>query len=429
MIWTWALRPYYRTRLGVSDSPLAMRAGLMALGCFPFIFASATKWNIITFIIGHSHEKLQRYHQFLSYIFVILSLIHSFPWFLQGIYDLKPTFKSLTPFQWKWHVMFRDYYSSGAVLLFILVWLCWASLPLIRRYHYELFKHIHIISAFALTSFFFIHCREASGCWHYLFATMLIYATACGCRLLWILYINRAGIPRASFELLHSGAVKLRVKCYRRQQWRPGQHYFLHFLTVMPFQSHPFTIANTPSEDNELEVLIRKSDGVTRRLFQHLQSKDASATIPVILDGPFGGMHHDLSVYDRAILFAGGSGITFILPILQDLVQRAQEGTCACMSIQVVWSVRERGSILWMMEELTKVLEEAPNSMVTVQVHITGAVETLEPEPEVDKRIVSLGTPLYGRPDAAGMIHAAASEGQTIGIAGKYISLCSQFRC
>jgi hypothetical protein len=131
----------------------------------------------------------------------------------------------------------RDYFWSGIAFFFALIWLCLASLPIIRRHYYEAFKYIHILSALTVTAFFFVHCSAAIGSWRYLWTTVGIYAGGAGCRFVWMLFTNRAGVPRASFELLHSGAVKLRVKCKRREQWRPGQHYFLHFLTVMPFQS------------------------------------------------------------------------------------------------------------------------------------------------------------------------------------------------
>ena len=45
------------------------------VGCFPFIIAFACKWNMITFITGCSHEKLQVYHQWMSHLFLFLSLV------------------------------------------------------------------------------------------------------------------------------------------------------------------------------------------------------------------------------------------------------------------------------------------------------------------------------------------------------------------
>lgn len=69
LIWSLAVWPYYRSRWNVGSPPLAIRTGMFALGCFPFIFAFGAKWNIVGFIVGCSHEKLQVFHQWLSHLF------------------------------------------------------------------------------------------------------------------------------------------------------------------------------------------------------------------------------------------------------------------------------------------------------------------------------------------------------------------------
>ncbi|KAK7041554.1 hypothetical protein VNI00_009141 [Paramarasmius palmivorus] len=422
MIWTWGTLPYYRSRWNVGGSPLAMRAGFMALGCFPFIFALATKWNIITFITGHSHEKLQVYHQFMSHIFLVLSFIHSWPWLVQGMAEVKPGFEPMSQIEWSWHVAHKVYYWTGAALLIILAWLCWASLPFFRHRYYESFKYLHVISALLFTAFFFLHCNKLLGSWDYLWATVIIYALCVVLRFTWMVLINSAGIPRASFELMPAGMVKLRVRCNPREQWKPGQHYFLHFMTVMPFQSHPFTIANIPTpENNELVILIRQASGVTKRLAKRLGGKDTNATIPVFLDGPFGGVHNDLSIYEHVVLIAGGTGITFAMPVLQDLIGKMKTD-CVCKSIQVLWSVREEEAISWMINELETAVKEAPSSSVTVKIHVTGTASSAGSDDESEKEKhptpgVALSYPWYGRADVPGLIHSAAADNRTLGVA------------
>jgi hypothetical protein len=44
--------------------------------------------------------------------------------------------------------------------------------------------------------------------------------------------------------------------------------------------------------------------------------------IQVMLDGPYGGCNVDLGDYETVLLFAGGSGITFTLGLLDDIVGR-----------------------------------------------------------------------------------------------------------
>ncbi|KAL0581780.1 hypothetical protein V5O48_000257 [Marasmius crinis-equi] len=423
MIWTWGTLPYYRSAWNVGGSPLAMRSGLMALGCFPFIMAFSAKWNFVTFITGHSHEKLQVYHQFMSHIFLILSLIHSFPWLVQGMAEVKPGFEPMTQIEWSWHVAHKVYYWSGAALLIILAWLCWASLPFFRNRFYESFKYLHVISALLFTAFFFIHCNRLLGSWDYLYATVVIYGASVVCRFGWMLYTNSSGMPRASFELMPAGMVKLRVACNPLEVWQPGQHYFFHFLTVAPFESHPFTIASIPKletdEPQELVVLIRSANGLTKRLSKYLAKHDGAKTIPVLLDGPFGGVGQDLSIYEHVLLVVGGTGVTFITPILQDLVRKSNLGETVCKSVHVVWSVRDEESLSWMINEIQGTARKAIRTSITIQIHVTGndRNQTTSDSDSDSKIKESSSSPTYGRADISSVVRAAGAETRTLGVA------------
>ena len=55
-----------------------------------------------------------------------------------------------------------------------------------------------------------------------------------------------------------------------------------------------------------------------------------------------GGPGHTLfASYSGALLVAGGSGITFVLSILADLLQKHGEGRSRLRVIEVVWSVAD----------------------------------------------------------------------------------------
>jgi hypothetical protein len=85
-----------------------MRTGMMALGIFPFILAFGAKWNLVTFITGYSHEKLQVFHQWFSHLFFILSLLHTFPFVMAGR-EKRPNKDGLNPMGltqigYSWHI-------------------------------------------------------------------------------------------------------------------------------------------------------------------------------------------------------------------------------------------------------------------------------------------------------------------------------------
>lgn len=208
------------------------------VGCFPFIFAFASKVNAVTFVTGVSHEKLQVYHQYLSHLFLFLSWVHTIPFLIQGLKEWKPNYDPPTKqLNYSMLVARKPYYWTGVIMLVQLSVLCWGSLPYFRRKNYEFFKWFHVINAIAFIGFFFVHCNRLLGSWDYLYATVVVYGACVLVRFAYLFVRNGAGLPRARFEVLDGGMVKLRVLVNGEENWRPGQHYFLNFPSCQPLQS------------------------------------------------------------------------------------------------------------------------------------------------------------------------------------------------
>ena len=53
-----------------------------------------------------------------------------------------------------------------------------------------------------------------------------------------------------------------------------------------------------------------------------LQGHDNAALAQVMIDGPYGGCRVDPGDYESVLFFAGGSGATFTLGLLDDIVGR-----------------------------------------------------------------------------------------------------------
>jgi len=119
---TLASDPYYwpntRTTSYGNSPPIATRTGWMALGCMPFVLATSTKANMITFVTGVSHEKLQVFHRWISYAMFVLALVHTFPFIVFHIW------KGDMVKQWNSSVV----YWTGVVALIAQAWLTFASL-------------------------------------------------------------------------------------------------------------------------------------------------------------------------------------------------------------------------------------------------------------------------------------------------------------
>jgi len=102
-----AARPYYRPHFGFGGPPIAIRCGLMAFACIPILIALAGKANIVTLLTGVSHEKLNILHQWVAWISLVLSLIHTIPFFVASIDEAKDKQTSISE-----NVAF-EFYRSG----------------------------------------------------------------------------------------------------------------------------------------------------------------------------------------------------------------------------------------------------------------------------------------------------------------------------
>ncbi|GAA5999586.1 uncharacterized protein JCM10292_004249 [Rhodotorula paludigena] len=92
--------------------------------------------------------------------------------------------------------------------------------------------------------------------------------------------------------------------------------------------------------------------------------------------GPYG---HDLLLhhYESVLLIAGGTGVTYIVPFLHDLVRRARNlhlgGTTPLVTSRLtfVWSIRNAGDLSSIESELANALHYAPPGFLDLQVYVT----------------------------------------------------------
>jgi len=131
-------------------------------------------------------------------------------------------------------------------------------------------------------------------------------------------------------------------------KWSPGMHIFLRFAHIRPLESHPFTISSIPKLEaeglSEMVFMIRPETGFTRVLAEVAATISPDRKFPVILDGPYGETGtNTLRSYDSVLLLAGGTGITFIAPILADLVRAMKQKDGPCKSVEMYWAVKSTG--------------------------------------------------------------------------------------
>ncbi|CAK7221188.1 hypothetical protein SBRCBS47491_004442 [Sporothrix bragantina] len=373
-------QPLYWQSIQYGSPPLAIRAGMISVAMTPWIIATSTKTNILSFITGIGPERLNVLHRWAGYLCLFLSLVHAIPFYIQPVWDDNglAIFQSLFPGS-------MIVYGTGIACLVPLIWLCVASLPIVRRIAYEAFVMLHIPVGLVYVGMLFWHTKNFLGSWAYLYTTLGIFVV---CQVVRLRNLNWTRPWRMSFfvgdeaaiTLMAENAIKITIPTQMR--WKPGQYVYLRMPGISLFENHPFTVSSLCSEDfpsaygeqyRDCVLVFRPYGGFTRRVLETAIEKGPFHTYRAFLDGPYGGMRRELSAFDTCILIAGGSGITSLMSQLLNLIKRMRDGKAITKKIVVVWSLKRLEAMDWFREELRICREAAPPESVTCKFFVTSA--------------------------------------------------------
>ncbi|KAL6153059.1 hypothetical protein ACJQWK_11584 [Exserohilum turcicum] len=403
-----APQPYYWASKKFGNSPpLATRSGWLALGCMPFIFATASKTNWITLLTGVSYERLQVFHRWISYAFFVLALLHTFPFIVYHVHwhDMEHHFTNNLLFYW-----------TGIVAIVFQAWLTFMSHSTIRNFGYEFFKATHFFAVVIFILTFFWHCDHTLTSWHYFVATAAVYVPCFVFPVLRTVFEYK-GTQQARVSVEGNGFTRISIPA-RCEYWSPGQHCFLRFTGfgfLDALSAHPFTICSLPpsrpGDAAELVFYIRHQAGFTQKLYQHALTKP-DGTIPVIVDGPYGGASSlKLRTADRLLVIAGGSGAGWCLPFLEHFLRStssfhdeelgkdeanshptSSSPGSKYTSLRMVLVTRDARSRLWFEQAVQRLLARFPTahaSAIEIQVYLTGSgttSETTAPPPDFPEK-------------------------------------------
>ena len=171
-------------------------------------------------------------------------------------------------------------------------------------------------------------------------------------------------------------------------EWKPGQHIYLRFLTqgVHALTAHPFTICSLPGPRengrNQMVFYVRALGGLTGRLGR-LAEKNPGMSVPVLLDGPYGGVQNRwFTGFDHSIVIGGGAGAGFTLALARHFLAQSRRTPNRNRRMTLVVSSRDHGLRRWYLEALAEAVAElgkdvtaAQNSGLSVRIHETGDAE------------------------------------------------------
>lgn len=380
-----------RTSLG----PFADRVGVLAYALTPLSVLLASRESLLSLITGIPYQSFLFLHRWVGYIILIQSTVHTLGWVIveARLYQPQPA---------TWNSLAAELYIQwgfAALGLLVLLWIL-ATPWGIRLTGYEFFRKAHYVLAMVYIGAIIGHweklqCFLIPGILLWFFdrvgrmvRTALLHYQWLPSREGWGFESAQARV--ALWEDDKSGDVVRLDFEHMQQPWEVGQHFYLCFPEGSVWQSHPMTPLSLPVADSKGRVrhsyVIRAKKGETRKLAKIAAKKLAAVrnaaaqtdektrradqvTTRVIMTGPYGvdiasGVTADVNV----LCIAGGTGITFVLPVLLKLVrERPRRGR----KVELVWAVRRDTDVEWVEKELEEIKDSGCSLGVKVDVYVT----------------------------------------------------------
>ncbi|KAI5455044.1 hypothetical protein NCC49_002317 [Naganishia albida] len=341
--WTTAVcfakHPYYRLTRNWGTSPLALRGEWFATALIPWTFAMAHKVSPITLLTSISHDRLQVFHQWGARIMLFFATVHTLPFIIQPLMDWGHL--RSTAYAGSFMSYFYNWTGIGAYVP--LFWLVFSSFAPIRNWSYEFWVVQHIGSAVLFLGFMFHHTQAWLYSWNYLYATIAVWFASCVARIVFTWTSTGVKPVKAEAYVLAGDIVKLDIPSLSR--WTPGAHVFVRFPTINITQCHPFTVSSIPNNKSDkqsrhtISLLVSARAGITKAVLS--QAALSRGQVPVMIDGPYGGVHSSMSRHTQVLLVGGGVGITFLIPQIFSLLENPGH----VRLVHLVWAIRSTDRI------------------------------------------------------------------------------------
>ncbi|KAI0081357.1 hypothetical protein K474DRAFT_1588111 [Panus rudis PR-1116 ss-1] len=351
----------YRTNIFVNPG----RASGIAVSQLPFLFALATKNSVIGLFLSVGYERLSFFHRYMGRLVVLAANVHAigfiYKWTQAGTFT-----QHIQPAEIRW----------GLVALVSFDILFFFSLSVFRQKVYQFFYATHFVAL--IVALIAIGNHRVEYLPYVIIAAALYVADR-------ILRIVRSRISTAHIETIPEiGTTLVRITRPRLNAgWRPGQHVRVRVLSFKLgwlgwVDVHPYTIASAPlapyiaahfssdptspaatpdvngNDYGELVLMIKKSGDWTHKLYDIAKTSPSEKSlggsgtdIKMIVEGPYGNNACvPLTSFSGAMIVVGGSGISFALSAIQDLLQNASPVQSGGMStIELVWCVRSARAV------------------------------------------------------------------------------------
>jgi ferric-chelate reductase len=346
------------------------RAGWVAISQIPVVVTLGTKNNLVGMLLSVGYEKINFIHRFAGRAVFFAVNVHGLG------------------YMYKWLVLgtFSENFSKpsnmyGFTTLIAVDILALFSVSYIRRKFHGFFVFSHLVGIFTL---FFAAYMHKTAMRPYILAAIGVYSFD---RLLRLL---KTRITTATLRPLpEMNTTRIEIPSLNAG-WRAGQHVRIKVVSsgmgVLGWmQTHPFTIASVGVLDGarggeEGLVLMAKNVGDWTGDLMRMAKKGSYESgnlgrdVKVIVEGPYGGPGNTVfSSFSSALFVAGGSGISFALSSIQELLQRESQGRSRVKSIDLLWIAQDISTAAPLLPLFTALAQSSYTVPLRVTIHYTRA--------------------------------------------------------
>ncbi|UKZ88767.1 uncharacterized protein TrAFT101_004504 [Trichoderma asperellum] len=350
---------------------IGYRNAWVTLTQLPMIFLLSMKVNVIGFLVGTGHERLNWLHRWVARTMFVTATVHGFhfwtEWVLADFVDLELETMPMVK------------YGLGAWA--ILLWNVVIGFVPIRRLAYEVWVLQHVAASIAMLVLVYLHIPTNARFLFWLAVSFLVFDRAARWALL--LWQNLRfktggsacqGRRRVGHQILARAVADTTTVVTIKDvhfNWTPGQHVYLWIPRLGPLEAHPYTIACARKIEgtcccNSVQLILRKHKGFSKRIHTYA-SKNPEASLTGFLSGPYGTPPR-WDIYETMVLIGASTGASFTLPLLE---AAAQADFVGCVKrIEVLFVARSYREIEYYVQRAQKAGEALSTKGVIVNIHV-----------------------------------------------------------
>ncbi|KAK6532630.1 hypothetical protein TWF281_006811 [Arthrobotrys megalospora] len=374
---------------------IAYRAAWVSVTQIPFVLLISGRLSLFTLLTNIASERINWLHRWVGRVIFVSVLVHmSLFWRGWDLVDFLQTELEIMP-------MVRYGFGGFGVL----GWIMLTSLAPARWFAYELFYLNHLASVGALLWCLYMHVPQSAMYNVYLGIAFVAFDRLLRALLLLYNNIHTPSTAKSTYSLNFGHTAEIDILDRKenltrviikdvKMKWRAGQHIYLSIPTLRPFESHPFSISNTyeapppPGKEykelgnpvvthngsRDLHLLISSRAGFSKQLHRKCGPADnAPVLLRAFIEGPYGSPPV-WNTFETVVLIATSTGVTFILPILEEIASNP-----ACVRrIHFHWTVRHVSDLKLLTKRLARLGNKARSKGVDVLINIAVTCGTMK---------------------------------------------------